>query len=228
MSPLPTPPSAPPDLLAGEALPPPPQQARSRAKRDALLQAALGLFGERGYEATSIEAIAHQAGVAVGGFYQHFVSKRQLLLVLMNQLLHEASAVTHPPLSAAEGSTREAIATIVRQGLQVDWAFAGAYRAWREAALQDAALHERNLAIEQWTTGQLAQLLQHLLTLPGARPDVDVATVAWALGLLFWRIAETPLHEPAQVERVVAGLTQLIFHTLFADPPAGVGVPNMV
>src|SRR5438132_1312149 len=84
-------PSARPDLLAGQHLPPPPQQERSRRKRDALLQSALALFAERGYEQTSIEDIAHQAGVAVGGFYQHFTSKRQILLVLMDRRSHPLS-----------------------------------------------------------------------------------------------------------------------------------------
>src|SRR5437764_12820647 len=84
-------PAARPDLLAGQHFPAPPQQERSRRKREALLQSALVLFAERGYEQTSIEDIAHQAGVAVGGFYQHFASKRQILLVLMDRLLQEAS-----------------------------------------------------------------------------------------------------------------------------------------
>ena len=87
-------PGARPDLLAGQDFPPPPQQERSRRKREALLQSALALFAERGYEQTSIEDIALQAGVAVGGFYQHFASKRQILLVLMYRLLQEASTLT--------------------------------------------------------------------------------------------------------------------------------------
>src|SRR5207244_387551 len=84
-------PRARPDVLAGQQLPPAPQQERSRRKRDALLQSALALFAERGYEQTSIEDIAHQAGVAVGGFYQHFTSKRQILLVLMDRRSHPLS-----------------------------------------------------------------------------------------------------------------------------------------
>src|SRR6266446_8338311 len=87
-------PSARPDVLAGQQLPPAPQQERSRRKREALLISALALFAERGYEQTSIEDIAHHAGVAVGSFYQHFASKRQILLVLMDRLLQEASMLT--------------------------------------------------------------------------------------------------------------------------------------
>src|SRR5690348_1397915 len=186
-------PSERPDLLAGQHLPPPPQQERSRRKRDALLQSALALFAERGYEQTSIEDIARQAGVAVGGFYQHFTSKRQILLVLMDRLLQEASTLTLEAKSAALPDLRDGIARLVRKVLQVDWAYAGAYRAWHEAAVQDRELQALQQQIEAWTAQQLALLLRVLLLVPGARQEVDSETLAWELALLLLRLAEIPL-----------------------------------
>jgi AcrR family transcriptional regulator len=75
------------------------------------LQSALALFAERGYEETSIKEIACQAGVAVVGFYQHFASKRQILLVLMDRLLQEASMLTLEARSAdlSKNSRRAAV-----------------------------------------------------------------------------------------------------------------------
>jgi TetR/AcrR family transcriptional repressor of mexJK operon len=206
-----------PDLLAGQHFPPPPQQERSRRKRDALLRSALALFAERGYEETSVEEIAHQAGVAVGGFYQHFASKRQLLLVLMDRLLQEASMLTLEARSAALPDLRDGIARLVRQAFQVDWAYAGAYRAWREAAVQDRELQALHQQIEAWTAQQLTLLFQALLLVPGARQDVDSETLAWELALLLLRLAEIPLEEP---DAVVASLTSLIYHGLFTDSTA--------
>jgi AcrR family transcriptional regulator len=66
-----------PNLLDGEDLPPEPLQNRSREKRTRLKAAGLALFREKGYERTSIDEIARKAHLAVGGFYQHFGSKRQ-------------------------------------------------------------------------------------------------------------------------------------------------------
>lgn len=206
-----------PDLLAGQHLPPPPQQERSRRKREALLQSALALFAERGYEQTSIEDIALQAGVAVGGFYQHFASKRQILLVLMDRLLHEASLLTWEAKSAALPDIRDGIARLVRQALQVDWAYAGAYRAWREAAVRDRELRTLHQQIEAWTAQLLTLLFQVLLLVPGARQEVDSETLAWELALLLLRLAEIPLEEPGAV---VASLTNLIYHGLFTDSTA--------
>ena len=48
---------------------------------DRILDAAMTLFGERGYEATSVGAIELAAGLAPrsGALYQHFASKRDVL-----------------------------------------------------------------------------------------------------------------------------------------------------
>jgi hypothetical protein len=89
-----------PDLLAGEDLPSDPRQKRSADKRERLKEAGLGLFGEKGYESTSIEAIAQRANLAVGSFYQHYRSKRQLLLALMDELLERLSQLELRPEAA--------------------------------------------------------------------------------------------------------------------------------
>lgn len=205
-----------PDLLAGQHLPPPPQQERSRRKRDMLLKSALELFAKKGYEATSVEDIAVLAGVAVGGFYQHFASKRQLLLVLMDHLLQEASEIK-PPVATNLNDILSIISQLVLQGLQVDWSYAGAYRAWREAATQDQELRAMNVQVEGWLAKQLELLFRLLLQLPGARMEVDVAILAWEICLLFLRLAEVPLQNPDAVNALVASLTHLIYHGLFTD-----------
>lgn len=206
-----------PAVLAGQHFPSLPQQERSRRKRDALLQSALTLFGQHGYEETTIENIAHQAGVAVGGFYQHFASKKQLLLVLMDGLLREANALTSQSGQQSFSSVQEAIALLVRQALQVDWSYAGAYRAWREAAVQDKEIRTLNTQIEQWTARQLENLFRGLLQFPNSRIDVDVASLAWALSLLFLRLAEIPLEDTQTIDALVSTLTHLIYHGLFLD-----------
>jgi AcrR family transcriptional regulator len=207
-------PRARPDLLAGQQLPPAPQQERSRRKREALLEAALALFAERGYEQTSIEDIAHAAGVAVGGFYQHFSSKRQILLVLMDRLLQDVSLLTWEAKSTGRADILDGIARLIRQALTVDWAYAGAYRAWHEAAMRDRELQELHHQIEAWSASQLTLLFRALFFLPRARQEVDRETLAWVFALLLLRLAETPLEEP---DAVVASLTSLLFHGLFTD-----------
>jgi AcrR family transcriptional regulator len=200
-----------PNLLIGEKLPPMPAQSRSRDKRDALLRAALELFGHDGFEATAIGAIAQRAGTAVGAFYQHFRSKRQLLLVLMNDLLQKLERVDMRP----EADTlRDAIESVLRAGLTTDLAYAGAYRAWREARLSDRRLAALDEQIRAWTTNRLRNAFTALHQLPGARRDVDAALFAALMDRLFWDLLGTNMLTDS---RLIGAITEIIVYTLFED-----------
>jgi AcrR family transcriptional regulator len=58
-------------------------QARSAATRQKILQAALSLFSQSGYDATGVAEICRAAGVSKGAFYYHFPSKQALFLDLL-------------------------------------------------------------------------------------------------------------------------------------------------
>lgn len=53
-----------------------------------IIQAAVDVFLEDGYDGASMEAIAARAGLSKGGLYHHFSSKDEILL-LANQKLNE-------------------------------------------------------------------------------------------------------------------------------------------
>lgn len=52
---------------------------KSEASKKALLDAALELAGEKGYEGASIRDICAKAGLSIGAFYHHYGSKDGLL-----------------------------------------------------------------------------------------------------------------------------------------------------
>ena len=64
------------------------QQAEETRRR--LVGSARRLFGRTGYAATTIEAIATEAGVAVQTFYATYGSKRAILLALLDEVEVEA------------------------------------------------------------------------------------------------------------------------------------------
>src|SRR5947207_15855337 len=66
-----------------------PKQARSKKTKEKIVQAAIRLFQERGYEKTTSNDIAAAAGVSVGSFYVYFTDKRQLLLTIFDRLSDE-------------------------------------------------------------------------------------------------------------------------------------------
>jgi AcrR family transcriptional regulator len=65
---------------------------RGRSTRERLLRAARGLFGERGYDGTSIGAVLDASGVARGALYHHFPSKEALFDAVLDQVVAEVAA----------------------------------------------------------------------------------------------------------------------------------------
>jgi AcrR family transcriptional regulator len=61
--------------------------AANTAVRQRILAAAVDLFAEHGYDATSVSQVINRAGVAKGGFYHHFASKDDLLYAVYGDLI---------------------------------------------------------------------------------------------------------------------------------------------
>lgn len=66
-----------------------PKQERSRRTREKIIDAAIQLFEERGFERTTSNDIAAAAGVSIGSFYAYFADKRQLLLFIFERIVSE-------------------------------------------------------------------------------------------------------------------------------------------
>jgi AcrR family transcriptional regulator len=211
-----------PQLLAAEALPPAPRQQRSRRKRAQLLAATLVLFAENGYEVTSVEAIATRAGVAVGSFYQHFRTKRQALLVLMDELLERLEHLDLRPPRA--NTIRAGLHSLLHAAFSQDLAYTGAYRAWREAVLLDPSLMRLQQQIERWTRARVRAVFESLLQLPTARHDVDVPVLAQLMDRLFWDLlGQAAAMATTELEAILNCITDLLYHALFCDCDARSG-----
>jgi len=205
-----------PQLLDGQDLPPAPLQRRSHDNRSRLKAAALAAFGETGYEKTSIDAIARRASLATGTVYQHYRSKRQLLLALMDDLLEQLGQLDLKPADA--GDPRRVLHDLLTRAFARDLHYLGAYRAWQEAVLVDADLLAKQKAIHQWTTARVMAVLQYLQRLPGARPDLDLQGLATVLDSFFWSLlGQASRMTDAELKRSVASVTHLMHHAMFRD-----------
>jgi len=78
-----------------------PQRLSSR--REALLAAAIRLFGERGYPSVSMTDIGTAAGIAGPSVYNHFSSKNELLTGVLNRGTEVLWLGLHRALAAADG-----------------------------------------------------------------------------------------------------------------------------
>lgn len=205
-----------PDLLAGEDLPPEPQQKRSLEKRAQLKSAALALFGENGFERTSIEMITRRANLAVGGFYLHYRSKRQLLLALMDDLLTGLNRLDLRPTAGTNVKT--ALGGLLTRAFGRDLQYLGACRAWEEAVLSDPELAHKQQKIRAWTTGRVTNLFRLLQQMPGARIDVNVLALARVIDGFFWSLLAQAVRMPSvELNDWIDSATHLIYHALFLD-----------
>jgi AcrR family transcriptional regulator len=206
-----------PNLLRSETLPPEPRQRRSREKRARLKHAALDLFHAHGYERTSIEEIARRADLATGTFYQHYRSKRQLLLVLMEDLLAAMERLNLRPTPV--GNARELLYELLARGFAMDRRYLGAYRAWQEALLSDPQLALDQMDIRIWTTSRVVYLLTLLQQWPGARKNVEIPTLAEVIDTLCWSLLDESISMARErLNARIDAVTHLIYHAMFEDP----------
>lgn len=106
------------------------RQARKSETRRALERAALQCFAEAGWEATTVGAIARQAGVAHGTFYVHFPTKEALadaLLARFNAALEERLAPIWDQGNAALPTRVRRTAEAFLEHWEAERAFVAAY-----------------------------------------------------------------------------------------------------
>jgi AcrR family transcriptional regulator len=200
-----------PSLLANEELLPEPQQARSVQKRERMLDAARQLFGVKGYEATSIEEITALAGTAAGAFYSYFRSKRQLLVVLMHELLQLLNDVDLKP----QGDLRDFLLRI----FDTDLEYFGVVRAWHEATLTDPELAAMRNEIEAWTEERIVRLFRMMAEAPNARSYRDVQTFARMMDRHFWSLlARGESMSKRAFVREITVAADVITHYFLRDP----------
>jgi TetR/AcrR family transcriptional regulator, fatty acid metabolism regulator protein len=91
-------------------------QERSRTRRQRLLDAALEVFTEHGYNDTAIDEIARASETSKGGLYFHFPSKQALFLALLDEAseallrrVESAMATEADPLERGDAALREVL-----------------------------------------------------------------------------------------------------------------------
>ena len=165
-------------------------QARTRLARAAVLDAARTLFFERGYGATTIEAISARSDVPPATVYRLFSSKRGILKALLDvSIAGDDEAVPlaeRPPVrsvSAAPEPTNK-VAGFVAIAAQVNSRTAAIYRILVSAAASDpgaAALLDELTRQRQEGQGALARSLARAGALRPKLRERDAGDIIHAL-----------------------------------------------
>ena len=165
-------------------------QARTRFARRAVVSAARALFLERGYAATTIEAISEHSDVPSATVYRLFSSKLGILRALLDTSIagdDQPVAVQERPQIASlfdEGDAHELLAGFAGVTTAINQRTNDVYRVLVSAAGSDPAAAELLTEIQQQRArgqGQIARSLARARALkPGLR-ERDAADVIHAL-----------------------------------------------
>lgn len=153
--------------------------------RGRLEQAAMELYGERGFEQTTVAEIAARAGVTERTFFRHYADKREVLFptsAAMQELL--VGAVAAAP---ADSTPLDAVAA----GLEAAAALLQERRdfARRRAAIigASAELRERELVkLAGWATAVAATLRERGVGEPAASLVAEAAIAAFRIAVERW------------------------------------------
>lgn len=165
-------------------------QARTRLARAAVVDAARTLFLERGYGATTIEAISGLADVPPATVYRLFSSKRGILKALLDVSIvgddEEMPMADRTPVRSllADPDPRNTVAGFVGLAAQVNSRTAAIYRILVSAAASDpdaAALLDELTRQRQEGQGRIARSLVRARVLRPRLRERDAGDIIHAL-----------------------------------------------
>ena len=96
----------------------PARRGRPGHSLDSLLDVAVAVFNERGYDAASMEELATRLGVTKSAIYHHVPSKGELLRLALDRALDALFAVTTEP-GATSGPAIDRLEHVVRGSVRV-------------------------------------------------------------------------------------------------------------
>jgi AcrR family transcriptional regulator len=181
---------------------------------ESIRQAAVDLFFEHGYEATSLRAIAGKVGIQVGSLYNHLTSKESLLYSIMSKIIEDLLNELDARLATVTGSLDR-----LRTGIEVHVFFHTA-RA-REVFIGNSELRSLTAAHRRKVVKLRDQYEQRFVDIieqgvaDGAFRAPDPKLTAWAILAVGtspagWFRPEGLLH----LDDIAALYTDLILHGL--------------
>jgi AcrR family transcriptional regulator len=153
--------------------------------RGRLLKAALELYGERGFERTTVAEIAARAGLTERTFFRHFSDKREVLFAgveMLSRVIVEAVAAAPagvPPIELAAAGVRAAGA-VIQEGGELP-------RQRAAIVAASAELQERELIkLATLSTTLAEQLRRRGVDEPAASLAAEATLAAFKTGFQRW------------------------------------------
>jgi AcrR family transcriptional regulator len=188
---------------------------RKPPRRELILDAALGLFHDRGYHATGIDDIGAVAGITGPGIYRHFRNKQEILETLIRDLgdqvmaqVEAAAASDLPPLEGLEALTRAYVEGVASQ-----------------PSLAVVAMFERHTLspdAREWTSrAERRNLEEWVRVVRELRTDLEPAEAALLVqATLTMGVAVANYRSGLDAERLVGILHPMVITAILGRAPA--------
>ena len=152
-----------------------------QTSRDKILQSAVELFLEEGYEATSVNNICKHAGVSKGSFYHYFETKHALFLTLMEDWSEKVmQSVLNQPISV-DSIVKE---VLIKLPYQFDMVFSAVPKGfpmlvdfWRQA-MHDPKIWKTAVEPYRYFMGFFARFIAMGQQDGSIRKDIDSETLS--------------------------------------------------
>jgi AcrR family transcriptional regulator len=154
----------------------PARRGRPGHSLDSLLDVAVAVFNERGYEATTMDELALRLGITKSAIYHHVPSKVELLRLALDRALDALFAVTEEP-EATAGPAIERLEHVVRGSVRVlaaELPFVTLLLRVRGNSEVERAALQRRRAFDRFVT----DLVRAAEEEGDLRPDVDPAVTS--------------------------------------------------
>ena len=158
--------------------------------RERLVVAAVDLFFEQGYDATTVAQIAERAGITKSTFFRHFPDKRELLVAgqeTLSRLLAEGIATAPEdatPLEAVAEGLKRASSEMGPMNRQLGPRLKAAVAASTELQERDAL---KSVGLAAAMTGAL---VARGIAAPAAHLAAELGVLAFKQGYAAWSEAE--------------------------------------
>ena len=175
--------------------------------REHILDVALGLFIEKGYDATTMREIAAAAECSLGLTYRYFARKEDLVLALYQRTANEQEAYVQAlPAAPIADRFAQAMHAKIAQIIPYRDAFGALFGAALTPNSGVAVLGDQTSDIRERVGHAFYDLVRGATDAPRERQARQLATVLYALHLallLFW------LHDRSPDQRVIDDLIKL-------------------
>lgn len=186
---------------------------RSSATREAILGAAEGLFGERGFSRTTLEDVAFAADVSRPLVYRYFGDKKELFALVVRRVFREWNEVLQAEVERRTSGTEESLRRVLIRCLE----FARSRTVLRGLLVRDSALVRTQVGdVLDEGRGLLPELIQGVLVRGvergDVRTDLEVEDLAHVVSEVF--VSYTLLILAGANDQVSERRTEAVIETL--------------